>query len=193
MKKKIWIMNHYATQMMKDRAGRHYWFAQRLQKVYGANVSVFCASTFLKDCTQIDTNGNSYLEVLVDDIPFVVVKTPTSAGNGVRRIINMAGFASNLFPVCKKYAKIHGKPDLIIASSVHPLTMVAGILIAKRLRVPCICEIRDLWPEAIFAFGKSREKSIMGKLLIAGEHWIYRNADQLIFTKEGDTLSLIHI
>ena len=38
-----------------------------------------------------------------------------------------------------------------------------------------------------FSFGKSREKSLLGKMLIAGEHWIYRKADALIFTKEGDT------
>ena len=54
------------------------------------------------------------------------------------------------------------KPDIIIASSVHPLTMVAGIKIARKLKIPCICEIRDLWPEAIFSFGKLKEK-IFGK------------------------------
>src|SRR5699024_9290890 len=26
-----------------------------------------------------------------------------------------------------------------------------------------------------------------GKILVVGEHWIYKNADALIFTKEGDT------
>ncbi len=63
--------------------------------------------------------------------------------------------------------------------------MVAGIKIAKKLGVPCICEIRDLWPEAIFSFNKAKEKSILGKLLIKGEHWIYKKANALIFTKEG--------
>ncbi|MDO7204761.1 hypothetical protein Q5M85_12030 [Paraclostridium bifermentans] len=48
--------------------------------------------------------------------------------------------------------------------------MLAGIQVAKKLKVPCICEIRDLWPEAIFAFNKSKENSILGKALIAGEH-----------------------
>lgn len=180
-------MNHYATQMMKDLAGRHYWFAKKLQEQYEMDVTVFCASTFLKDSGQIDTNGKVYLQVSAGEVPFVVVKTPLGTGNGVRRVINMASFAWNLFPACRQYAKTNGKPDLIIASSVHPLTMIAGILIAKKLGIPCICEIRDLWPEAIFAFGKSKEQSLVGKMLIAGEHWIYRNADQLIFTKEGDT------
>ena len=34
---------------------------------------------------------------------------------------------------------------------VHPLTLVAGIKIGKKLKVPCICEIRDLWPESFIA------------------------------------------
>jgi len=41
--------------------------------------------------------------------------------------------------------------------------------------------------EAIFAVSNLKEKSIIGRLLTAGEHWIYKRADALIFTKEGDT------
>ncbi|HBG01449.1 MAG TPA: glycosyltransferase WbuB, partial [Firmicutes bacterium] len=37
-----------------------------------------------------------------------------------------------------------------------------------------------------FSFGKLREKSLIGRLLVRGEYWIYRNANALIFTKEGD-------
>lgn len=99
----------------------------------------------------------------------------------------MGLFYWNLCSVAKIYAKLKGKPDLILASSVHPLTMVAGIQIAKKLKVPCICEVRDLWPEAIFSFKKAKEKSLLGRILTAGEHWIYQKADALIFTKEGDT------
>ena len=58
---------------------------------------------------------------------------------------------------------------------------------SKKLKIPCICEVRDLWPEAIFAVGKAKESSLLGKLLVAGEHWIYKKADALVFLKEGDT------
>lgn len=178
-------MNHYATRMFKNRAGRHYWFGKQLLKL-GYDVAVFTAVTE-QDKNEINTEGKKYTVKTVDNIPFVFVKTIQSEGNGFKRILNMSSFYKNLFPVTKEYSKQYGKPDLILASSVHPLTMVAGLQIAKRYKVPCICEIRDLWPEAIFAFGKAKENSLIGKLLIAGEHWIYRNADALIFTKEGDT------
>lgn len=183
---KIWLMNHYASSMYRDRAGRHYWFAKELQK-RGQTVTVFCATTFLDNEEQIDTKGKALCVKRAEGIPFVFVKTAPSAGNGLGRIKNMSLFYKNLFPAAKAYAGKYGRPDVIVASSVHPLTMVAGIQIAKKWDIPCICEVRDLWPEAIFAFGKVKEKSIPGQLLTAGEHWIYKNADALIFTKEGDT------
>ncbi len=64
--------------------------------------------------------------------------------------------------------------------------MVAGIKIAKDLGVPCISEIRDFWPEVFFMGGKLKEDSIIGRMLIKGEHWIYNKSDALIFLKEGD-------
>lgn len=183
---KVWLINHYATSMYEDRAGRHYWFAEQLIS-RGYDVSVFCATTFLNSDKVIETKGKKYIVKTVNKIPFIFVKTVPSQKNGIARIRNWFVFYKNLFPVTKEYSKKNGKPDVIVASSVHPLTLVAGIKIARKFGVPCICEIRDLWPEAIFQFGKSRENSLLGRILISGEHWIYKKADALIFTKEGDT------
>lgn len=179
-------MNHYATSMYRDKAGRHYWFAKELEK-RGHEATIFCATTFLNNEEQIDTKGRILAVKRADGITFVFVKTVVSVGNGVDRIKNMGLFYKNLFPATKAYAHKYGFPDVIVASSVHPLTMVAGIQIARRMKIPCICEVRDLWPEAIFNFGKAKEKSMLGKTLLKGEHWIYKHADALIFTKEGDT------
>lgn len=186
MTKRIWLMNHYATDMFYNKAGRHYWFAKELKK-RNNDVTVFCATTYLNRREVVDTGSKTYTVKESESTPFVFVKTRPSIGNGIDRILNMYMFYRNLIPVAFRYAKEKGRPDVIVASSVHPLTMVAGIRIAKKMHIPCICEIRDLWPEAIFAFGKARENSLLGRLLIKGEHWIYRNADALIFTKEGDT------
>lgn len=183
---KVWIMNHYATTMYRDKAGRHYWFSKKLEE-YGYSVTVFCASTFLNSNDVIDTRDKKWIQKTDEEIPFVFVKTTPYTGNGIDRVKNMVYFYFNLKKAAREYANENGKPDVIIASSVHPLTMVAGIQIAKRLEVPCICEIRDLWPETIFSFGTVKEKSLFGRILVAGEHWIYKKASALIFTKEGDT------
>ncbi|MBP5274125.1 MAG: glycosyltransferase family 4 protein [Abditibacteriota bacterium] len=185
-KKTVWLMNHYASNMFRDKAGRHYWFAKQLRE-RGHDAAVFCSTALVSGEGYIDTGKEISAIKETDGIPFVFVKTVPARGNGVRRVLNMLLFYKNLFPAAKAYAEEHGKPDVIVASSVHPLTMAAGIKIARKMKIPCICEIRDLWPEAIFSFGKSSEKSLFGRLLIRGEHWIYKNADALIFTKEGDT------
>lgn len=185
MKKKVWLWNHYATSMYKNRGGRHYWFAQNLIK-HGYEPVIFCANTYHNTKEFIDTKGNIFTIDVLDRIPFVFVKTTIALGNGIERVKNMLYFYLNLFKAAKKYVKQYGKPDVILASSVHPLTLVAGIKIAKKLNIPCICEIRDLWPEAIFSFNKVKQKSLLGRILIKGEHWIYKKADALIFTKEGD-------
>jgi glycosyltransferase involved in cell wall biosynthesis len=185
-KRKIWIMNHYATNMYFNKGGRHYWFAENLIK-QGYEPTIFCASVRHNTDDVIDIKDGVYTTDTKENIPFVFVKTPEYKGNGKSRVYNMISFYKNLFPVSKRHAKTYGKPDVILASSVHPLTLVAGIKIAKKFDIPCICEVRDLWPETIFMGGRLDEKSIFGRLLTAGEHWIYRKADALIFTKEGDT------
>ena len=182
--KKVWIWNHYATNMFFDQAGRHYWFSNYLIE-NGYKPTIFCASTNHFSDKNIDTKGKKYCVDSVKDIPFVFVNTPDYKGNGRKRIINMLAFYRNLFHVAKEYARLNGKPDVILASSVHPLTLVAGIKIAKKFGIPCICEVRDLWPESIVAYGSLKRNSVIAKILYLGEKWIYKNADSVIMTWEG--------
>ena len=184
MKKNIWIWNHHATNMFKDRAGRHYWFAENLIK-QGYNPSIFCASTNHFSNENIDTKGDRYIVESINDVPFVCVNTPDYVGNGKKRILNMVSFYRNLFPVAKDYAKKNGNPDVIVASSVHPLTLVAGIKVARKFGIPCICEVRDLWPETLVAYNSLTRNSTIARLLYSGERWVYSRANMLIFTMEG--------
>ncbi|WP_026394786.1 glycosyltransferase family 4 protein [Acetobacterium malicum] len=184
MKKTVWIWNHYATNMYQDRAGRHYSFAENLLK-RGYNPIIFCASTNHFSNENIEIMNKKYRVDTIDEITFVIVKTPDYVGNAKKRLYNMLTFYKNLFPVAKEYAQINGKPDLILASSVHPLTLIAGIQMAKKFKVPCICEVRDLWPESIVAYGGLKRTSFIAKALYRGEKWIYERADKLIFTMEG--------
>ncbi len=185
-KTKVWIWNHYAIGMFYNRAGRHYSFAKYLTES-GYDVTIFCASTRYGKNEITDIGDDLYLTKYTDGIKFVFVKSKPYKSNGLNRIRNMLSFAHNIKKVAKKVSERDGMPDVILASSVHPFTLISGLKTAKKFRIPCICEVRDLWPEAIFALGKAKENSLLGKTLVAGEHWIYKKADALIFTKEGDT------
>ncbi len=185
MAKKIWIFNHHACTPKTGPLLRHFYFAKELIK-RGYDVIVFAANEIHFNDKSIDTGNEKYIIKDDEGAPFVFVKTVKYKGNGISRVNNMVSFYHNLFPVAKELANKNGKPDIIIGSSVHPLTCVAGIKIAKKMRIPCIVEIRDLWPETIFAFGKVKEKSLFGKILTSGEKWIYDHGHAIIFTKEGD-------
>ena len=187
MKKNVWILNHYAGNMLFDKGGRHYWFAKYLKR-NGYNPVVFAANTKHGIPEQWVESDALWVEKTAEEIdtPFVFVKSNVYSGNGKKRVFNMYGFYKNVKKAAKEYAKKYGKPDIILASSVHPLTMVAGIKLAKCFGVKCICEVRDLWPEAIVAYSKRiTKKSLLAKIMYAGEKWIYKKAAAVIFTQEG--------
>ncbi len=186
MRKNVWIFNHYSTSMLRQKGGRHYSFSKYL-KQNGYNPTIFCSSVYHGNGQDIDCGKDLYKVDMDENAKFVYIKTTKYKGNGFSRIKNMLNFTRNLMKVAKLYVKDGGeKTDVIISSSVHPLTFVAVIKIAKKLGVPCIVEIRDLWPESIVEYSsKLSKKNIIIKLLYKGEKWIYKKADKIIFTMEG--------
>lgn len=166
MKKNIWILNHYATNTFFELGGRHFWFGKYLLKM-GYNPVIICASTIHNKDTNIQVEGQFLLKkVLTEygDLNYLFMKTPSYSGNGLSRIINMILFSSNLIINCRKIAEITHVPDVIIASSVHPFTLFSGIKIAKKFKIKCISEIRDLWPETIFEYKRMNKESLFARI-----------------------------
>lgn len=188
MKKNVWIMNHYAGDMPMDHGGRHYNFAKYL-KQEGYTPVVFCSNAMHGKADVYYDIPGLWQEHIVEEtgVPFVYVRSRTYIGNGKQRFLNMIDFYRNVKKAAKEYAAKYGKPDIIYASSIHPLTLIAGIQIAKRFGVECVCEIRDLWPESFVAMFPERfpRQKWWVKMLYRGEKWIYTKADRLIFTCEG--------
>lgn len=187
MKRKVWVWNHYASDTYFDKGGRHYNFVKYLKQsgyepvVFASNAKHGKAGTYFPD-------AGLWQEHMAEEIgvPFVFVRSRTYEGNGKQRVLNMIDFYRNVKKTAREYAKQYGKPDIIYASSVHPLTLVAGIQTAKHFGVKCICEVRDLWPESIVAYSsKLTKRNPLIRLLYQGEKWIYQKADALIFTMEG--------
>lgn len=183
--KNIWYFHHYATPTHMSGLARPSLLGEELTKK-GNKVSVFSASYLHYSEENLIKDRKKYIIDKSTDVNYIFIKTPSSNKGYVARILNMFLYYKRLFKTTKKYKKQTDKPDVIIASSPHPLTMIAGIKIAKKLNVKCICEVRDFWPEVFFLGGVLKEKSIIGKLLLKGERWIYNKADAIIFLKEGD-------
>lgn len=181
--KTVWFFHHYATPPSISGLTRPFEFAKELQN-YGYNCNIF-SSSFLHFAGYNISEGNLIVtKKIEEDVEFNFIKTNNYQGNRFSRVMNMIIFAFNLLKVAKN--KIYDeKPDVIIASSPHPLTCITGIIVAKRYKIPCLVEIRDLWPETIFAYGSLNKDGFLSKILYLGEKWIYKKADGLIFTMEG--------
>ena len=180
----IWLFNHYAVPPWLYPLARPYNFAKYLIKD-DHNVTIFAASTVHNSDKNLITNKDKYKIEDIDNINYVYIKASNYKSNGLDRIKNMVDYFLRIFKISKIIGNKFSKPDIIIASSVHPLTCIAGILIAKRFKVKCIVEIADLWPLTLVELGKLDEKSIIAKVMYLLEHWIYKKADSIIFTMEG--------
>ena len=119
-------------------------------------------------------------ELEIDGIQVRCVAEPYSNEMGfVQRVLAFGRFA-------RTAARVAGglDADLVFASST-PLTVgVPGMKAAKRLGVPFVFEVRDLWPEIPVAIGVVRNP-LFKIYLQRMERRIYRAADHIIALAPG--------
>lgn len=179
----IWIFNHYAISPSVE-SHRHNLFAKHLSKD-GYQVCLFFSSAIHNSNKNLINGKDKFAIEEIGKCKYIAIKTSNYQGNGKKRIVNILEYFFGLFNVTKKLKREFGKPDIIYASSVHPLTCVAGLLIAKRYNIKCIVEIRDLWPYTLIELGDIKNNSFISRFLYKLEYWIYKKADSIIFTMEG--------
>lgn len=180
----IWYFHHYATPYEISGLHRPFEFGAYF-KQNGNKIAVF-TSSYLHYASENMIEGKE--KVLLheyDGVTSIFVRT-CGYKNKLSRVMNMVQFGQRIFGAAKWFAKSQWKPDIIVASSPHPLTVISAIKIAKRYRIPCICEVRDLWPEVFFLGGVVKENGLIGKILLHHERLMYEKADKLVFLKEGD-------
>lgn len=176
----IWLFNHYAVPPNLYPLARPYHFARHLQKK-GHKVTIFAASSVHLSDENLITDGRAMKAEKIDGIRYVFLKARNYEGNGLQRILNFFDYTFRLFTQTGKF----NRPDVILATSVHPLTCVAGILLAKKYRCRCVVEIADLWPLTLVEYGAIKEGQPVTRALYALEHWLYKKADAVLFTMYG--------
>ena len=176
--KNIWILNHYAS----SSSGRHYKLGSHLSKK-GYSVKLFAASTHHGSGKNRIIDSRKYIVDEAGNFPCIFIKTRDYSGNSRARVGNMIDYAWRIMSVSRIFDT--EKPDVIYASSVHPLTWLSGYFLAKRYNAKFIAETRDLWPETLVAMGRIEKKSVPARILYSLEKFIYTKADRLIFTMPG--------
>lgn len=84
----------------------------------------------------------------------------------------------------KKLLPKLGRPDILYISSTPLTTGLIGLWAKRKLALPYIFEVRDIWPEAPIQVGAIRNL-LLKKYLISLEARIYRNALSLVALSPG--------
>lgn len=181
---RVWIINHYAIPPSMGGLVRHYYFSRYLRKM-GHDVRILTASEIHNTDINMIRDDSLYREEMMDEVPYTFLKTRDYSGNGLSRIYNMMEFPVRIQQTVKKLVKGGERPDVIYTSAPTIFAAGSALIAARRLKVPCVVEVRDIWPESIVEYkGMSRKNPIIA-VLYQLEKWLYRGADRLIFTMEG--------
>lgn len=177
--KKLWILNHHSGL----EGDRHYELAKEFAS-HGIETVVFMSS-YSHGREQYTYEEEVKIKRVLRGVTYVYLHTsPAYHGISIGRILNMIDYCVLMRKYEAQFYRLFGKPDLVIGSSVHPFAWESAWRIAKKSRIPFICEIRDFWPLSLTEiFGKSKyyPACLMFSLL---ERRAYRHAAAIVSTVE---------
>src|SRR5262245_45247471 len=171
----ILLINHYAGVGEMEHRPRYLareWIRE------GHRVTIVAASfSHLRQRNPLVRRG--ILREEIDGIDYVWVKTPRYDDNGVGRAVNIVTFVGRLLCQAQMLAK-QLRPDVVIASSTHPLDIYPAWLIARRERARLVYEVHDLWPLTPIELGGISPRHPFVLLMGAAEKFAYRRAERVV-------------
>jgi glycosyltransferase involved in cell wall biosynthesis len=173
---KILIINHYSGSSELGMAYRHYYFARELQTL-GHEVLIIASRYSHLRISQPETSLQEWAEHC--GIPHLWLAGCEYEGNGARRLLNMAGFAADLWRNAARIAR-QQSPDIVLASSPHPFCSYGAAKIARLAGARFIFEIRDLWPLSLMELGSISASHPLIRMLDHAETYGCKRADKVV-------------
>lgn len=176
----LWV-NHFAVAPSDGGGTRHFELAHAL-RAHAWHVTIAASDFHLhsRGYTRRPTSrAHSAIAERVDDVDFLWLYAAPYTTNDWRRARNWLSFSRSL----ARLSPNGEPPDLIIGSSPHLFAAHAAYRMARRLRVPFVLEIRDLWPESMIAAGGHRGP--VYHTLGALAKYLYARADRIIVLARG--------
>lgn len=179
----IWIVNHYAAPPgASGGPSRHRGLSSALRD-RGHHVTIH-ASGFdhYTRAPHRDLGNERFIDEDIDGVRYVWWKG-RPYHSVVGRLRNMVEFAR----LVGVYAPTIGgpPPDVVVGSSPHLLAAWAARRVARRLGVPFVMEVRDLWPQSLIDLGDLTARNPLVWLLARLERSLYRRADHVIVVPPG--------
>ena len=182
---RILFFSHYYTPEGNAPATRVSALCERWVRV-GHDVTVITGAPNVPNGVVYDGYKNERKSEVINGVKVERVKTYIAANKGVvKRMLNFTTyFASSLWS-----SLWLPKADVVIATSPQIFCGYAGVWYKRLRRVPLVIEIRDIWPESMFAVGAKVPR--LGILALERiEKAMYRCCDRLVTVGEGYRLRL---
>jgi glycosyltransferase involved in cell wall biosynthesis len=173
----ILYIEHYAGSPVHGMEFRPYYLAKRWVRM-GFRVIIVAASFAHVRKTNPKVSATVTKEVL-DGITYLWLKTPTYAGAGLGRVINMVVF---VYRVLRLHRRLASLPAVraVIASSTYPLDIYPAYLIARRARARLIFEVHDLWPLSPMELGGYSRYHPFILVMQCSENFAYRKSHHVV-------------
>ncbi|HLR36293.1 MAG TPA: glycosyltransferase family 4 protein [Tissierellales bacterium] len=172
----IMILNHHASSPDVGGGGRHYEIGKLLSE-NGHKVTII-ASSYAQGKKVYRFPQEIVMKKLNDDFSFVWLKTKPAYKNTFTRFINYIDYMRK----ASKFHTFEEPPNVIIASSVHPLAWVAGYELSQKYNAKFIVEVRDLWPLSMYEDFDGFIRDVVFKFFERLEEKYYNLASSIITT-----------
>ncbi len=168
---RIWLVHQYATLPQQAGLTRAFDYCKALAE-RGHSVRIIAGSFDHFSSHQAHlANGENKLLEQFEGVEFLWLRTSAYRGNSLARIINMLQFMWKVMRL-----KVDNIPDVIIGSSPSPFAAFGAQRLARRLNVPFVFEVRDLWPESIVDLGRISRRHPLVWLLSRMQRSLCRSA-----------------
>ena len=173
---RVWLINHHALPPSEPGGTRHYTLARELIRK-GHEVTVIASSFNHATGKQMScARGKLRTFEQLGEVPFLFLSVPAYRSQ-LARFWNMFVFAFELW--LGLGTRTMRKPDIVIGSSLTLFAAFAAERLARRMRVPFVLEIRDLWPQTLIDMGMHPHHPavvVFGMI----ERYLYRNSNKIV-------------
>lgn len=171
----IWIINQYVRLPGQDGGMRHFQLARELV-AKGHHVTLI-ASPVSYVTGKLDEGVSLGLEKR-DGVHIYWVKSSAYSGHSIKRIWGMLAFSWRIWAAdLVKHLK---NPDVIVGSSPQLFATLSAERIAKKLDVPFVLEVRDLWPQTLIDVAGLSSYHPLIIIFSLIEKYCYRRAQRII-------------
>jgi glycosyltransferase involved in cell wall biosynthesis len=174
---RILLINHYAGSPRDGMEFRPHALAREWQAM-GHDVLIVAGSPSHVRAHNPELVRRVSREI-VDGVEFEWLRLPRYDGNGARRAANIIAFAAQLRARSRALADGF-RPDVVIASSTHPLDIYGARAVARRSGARLVFEVHDLWPLTPVELGGMSPTHPFVRLLARAERDACASADTVV-------------